>query len=52
MVNCPECGKPLSKPTTKSRYQCQSEDCPVIYVRYPHIPALRAIVYESSKKGN
>jgi ribosomal protein L37AE/L43A len=50
MANCPECGKPLVKRTVKGKYQCENENCPVIYVRYPNVPALRVVVYESSAK--
>jgi len=50
MAKCPECGKPLVKRTRKSRYECENEGCPVIYVRYPNMPSLRAVTYESSKK--
>jgi hypothetical protein len=50
MARCPECGEPLAKKTTKSKYICENDSCPVIYVRYPNVPALRVVVYESSKK--
>ena len=50
MANCPECGKPLVKRTVKGKYQCENKNCPVIYVRYPNVPALRVVVYESSAK--
>jgi len=50
MAKCPECGKPLVKRTRKGRYHCENEDCAVIYVRYPNVPALRVVVFESSKE--
>ena len=50
MAKCPECGKPLVKRTVKSRYQCENEDCSVIYVQYPNVPALRVVIHESPKK--
>ena len=49
MAKCQECGKPLVKRTRKGRYECENEGCPVIYVQYPNVPALRVVIYESSK---
>lgn len=51
MAKCPECGKPLVKRTRKGKYNCENEQCSVIYVRYPNVPALRAVVYEASRKS-
>jgi ribosomal protein L37AE/L43A len=48
MVNCPGCGKPLVKRSSKGRYYCENDGCPVIFVRYPHNLAIRSIVYKPS----
>ena len=50
MANCPECGKQLVKKTKKRKYHCENEDCSVIYVKYPNVPAIRVVVHESSYK--
>lgn len=52
MVNCPTCGEPLVK-RTKSKYFCENESCPVIFVRCPHEPfrmrvALTALASEQT----
>jgi len=50
MVNCPECGKPLVKQTTGSKYNCENERCTVIYVKYPLNIAIRTVVRSSLRK--
>jgi len=44
MVNCPKCGKPLMK-KTKSKYFCENENCPVIFVRRPYEPARTRVAF-------
>jgi len=48
MVNCPGCGNPLVKRSSRGRYYCENDGCPVLFVRYPHNLAIRSIVYEPS----
>jgi len=48
MVDCPGCGKPLVKRSSKGRHYCETESCPVIFVLRPHNPAIRRIVYKPS----
>jgi ribosomal protein L37AE/L43A len=48
MANCPGCGKPLVKRSSKGRYYCETEGCPVIFVQRPHNIAIRRIVYKPS----
>jgi len=48
MVNCPGCGKPLARRSSKGRYYCENESCPVIFVQRPHNLAIRKIVYKPS----
>jgi RNase P subunit RPR2 len=48
LVNCPKCGKPLVKENrSNSRYYCENEDCPVIFVRCPYDPFARRIAVTS-----
>jgi len=48
LVNCPKCGKSLVKRnSSKSRYYCENEDCPVIFVRCPYDPFTRRIAVTS-----
>ena len=44
MVDCPECGEPLVK-RIKSKYFCENESCPVIFVRCPHEPARLKVAF-------
>jgi ribosomal protein L37AE/L43A len=44
MVNCPKCGEPLVK-RIKSKYFCENESCPVIFVRCPHEPARMRVAF-------
>jgi len=44
MVSCPECGEPLVK-GTKSKYFCENESCPVIFVRCPYEPAKMRVAF-------
>jgi ribosomal protein L37AE/L43A len=48
IVKCPGCGKPLAKRSSKGRYYCENESCPVIFVQRPHNPAIRKIIYKPS----
>jgi ribosomal protein L37AE/L43A len=52
MVGCPGCGKPLVKKSSKGRYYCESDDCPVIFVKRPHNPAIMRIIYKPSATEN
>jgi len=44
MVNCPKCGEPLVK-RTKTKYFCDNESCPVIFVRCPHEPDRMSVAF-------
>jgi len=44
MVGCPKCGEPLVK-RIKSKYFCENESCPVIFVRCPHEPARMRVAF-------
>jgi len=46
MVNCPKCGEPLVK-RTKSKYFCENESCPVIFVRCPHEPTRIRVAFKA-----
>mgnify|MGYP007084717874 FL=1 len=48
MVECPGCGNPLAKRSSKGRYYCDNESCPVIFVQRPDNLAIRRIVYKPS----
>jgi hypothetical protein len=48
MADCPGCGKPLAKKSTKGRYYCETESCPVIFIQRPNNPAIRKIIYKPS----
>lgn len=48
MVNCPRCGKTLTKDSGRSQYSCENERCPVLFVRSPANPFKRKVVFESS----
>jgi hypothetical protein len=48
MMNCPQCGKPLTKEKDTSRYSCENEECSVVYVRYPGNPFVRKVTFASS----
>jgi len=52
MVNCSKCGKPLVKRSSKGRYYCENESCPVIFVQRPYTLAIRRIVYKPSASEN
>ncbi len=47
-VKCPGCGKPLAKKSSKGRYYCETESCPIIFVQRPFNAAIRKIVYKPS----
>jgi hypothetical protein len=49
MVNCPKCGEPLVK-RIKSKYFCENESCPVIFVRCPHEPARTRVAFTALTK--
>ena len=49
-VKCPGCGKPLVKKSSKGRYNCETENCPIIFVQRPFNAAIRRIVYKPSAK--
>jgi hypothetical protein len=51
-VDCPGCGKPLTKKSSKGRYYCENDCCPVIYVQRPYNFAIRKIVYKPSASEN
>ena len=38
MVSCPECGEPMVK-GKRSKYFCENENCPIIFVRCPSFPS-------------
>jgi phage terminase large subunit GpA-like protein len=44
MVNCPKCGDPLVK-RIESKYFCENESCPVIFVQCPHEPARMRVAF-------
>ena len=45
-VNCPVCGEYLVK-GSESKYNCENESCPVIFVRCPSEPAKKRVAYTS-----
>jgi hypothetical protein len=47
-LRCPLCGKPLVKENNK--YCCQSEQCPVVFVRHPDNPFKKKVFYVSTVK--
>jgi hypothetical protein len=47
-INCPHCGKPLTKESGKNKYCCENERCPVVFVCSPTNPFKRKVVFESS----
>lgn len=47
-IKCPSCGKPLVKGSSKGRYDCETEKCPIIFVKFPYNGAIRKIVYKPS----
>jgi hypothetical protein len=48
----PGCGKPLVKRSSKGRYYCENDGCPVIFVQRPHNVAIRRIIYKPSASEN
>jgi len=46
MADCPLCGESLVK-GPKSKYYCENEGCPVIFVQCPYEPAKRRVAYSS-----
>jgi hypothetical protein len=48
IVKCPGCGKPLAKKSSKSRYYCDTEKCPIIFVQRPYNFAIKKIVFKPS----
>jgi RNase P subunit RPR2 len=46
VVDCPVCGESMVK-GSKSKYRCENESCPVIFVRCPSEPAKRRVAYTS-----
>ena len=48
MVDCPGCGNPLIRRSKKGRYYCENDGCLVIFVKRPHNPAIRQIIYKPS----
>jgi hypothetical protein len=48
IIKCPGCGKPLAKKSSKGRYYCETESCPIIFVQRPYNVAIRKIVYKPS----
>jgi NAD-dependent DNA ligase len=48
IVSCPGCGKPLAKKSSKGRYYCDNENCPVIFVQRPYNASIRKIFYKPS----
>jgi uncharacterized Zn finger protein (UPF0148 family) len=47
MVNCPHCGKPLAR-DGRSKYYCENEGCPVVFVRRPYNPFGRKVAFTFS----
>jgi hypothetical protein len=52
MVECPGCGRPLVKKSSKGRYYCENDGCPVIFVQRPNNLAIRRIIYKPSVSEN
>ncbi len=50
MVDCPGCGNSLVKKSRKGRYYCETESCPVIFVKRPYNPTIRKIIYKPSAR--
>jgi ribosomal protein L37AE/L43A len=47
-IKCPNCRKPLVKGSSKGRYDCETENCPIIFIKFPYNSAIRQIFYKPS----
>jgi len=48
VVDCPGCGKPLAKSSSKGKYYCENDGCKVIFVQRPYNPQIMKIFYKPS----
>jgi hypothetical protein len=48
IVDCPGCGKPLAKDTSKCKYYCENDGCKVIFVQHPFNSHFTKISYKPS----
>lgn len=47
MVDCPKCGEPMTR-GKRGKYFCESQKCPVIFVRRPASPSRMKLASASS----